>query len=70
MTQLHKNTLLLKNEAHRLGFSFVGIAKAERMDEEAKRLEEWLNQGYHGKMSYTNGFNSRLINQNQDSIDY
>ncbi|MEM6328051.1 MAG: tRNA epoxyqueuosine(34) reductase QueG [Bacteroidota bacterium] len=38
----------LKAEAHRLGFALVGIARAERMDPEARRLEAWLEQGRHG----------------------
>jgi len=61
MTTIEKNTFLLRQEAQRLGFSFVGIAKAERMDEEAKRLEQWLNQGAHGKMGYLeNHFEKRV----------
>ena len=43
---------LIKEKAIDLGFSFARIAKAERMDEEARRLEDWLNQGYQGEMSY------------------
>ncbi len=43
---------LIRTEALRLGFSFVGIAKAQYLDEEAHRLEEWLNKGYHGNMAY------------------
>lgn len=43
---------LIRTEALRLGFSFVGIAKAQYLDEEARRLEEWLNKGYHGNMAY------------------
>ena len=44
-----------------LGFSFVGISKAEFLDEEAERLETWLNSGRHGKMSYMeNHFEKRL----------
>lgn len=51
----------LKHEAQRLGFSFVGIARAERMDTEARRLEEWLQQGFHGKMAYMeNHFDKRI----------
>jgi len=54
-------TQLLRTEAKRLGFSFVGIAKAEQMDEEAKRLEEWLNRDYHGQMNYlANHFDKRV----------
>lgn len=45
-------TRLIKEEAQRLGFTFVGVAKAEQMDEEARKLEVWLNQGKHGQMHY------------------
>ncbi len=52
---------LIKDEAYRLGFQHIGIAKAERMDEEAKRLEQWLNQSMHGKMGYMeNHFEKRI----------
>lgn len=52
---------LIKQEARRLGFSYVGVAKAERLDEEAKRLENWLNQEHHGKMGYmANHFDKRV----------
>lgn len=51
----------IRKEAYRLGFGFVGIAKAEQMDEEARRLEAWLNQGLHGKMGYmANHFDKRI----------
>ena len=51
----------IRQEAYRLGFGFVGIAKAEQMDEEARRLEAWLNQGLHGKMGYmANHFDKRI----------
>jgi len=45
-------TFLLKQEAAALGFSGITIAKAQHMDIEAKRLENWLTQGYHGEMSF------------------
>ncbi|MEL7022071.1 MAG: tRNA epoxyqueuosine(34) reductase QueG [Bacteroidota bacterium] len=55
------HTQWLREEAARLGFAYVGISKAERMDAEAKRLEKWLNQGYHGKMHYMeNHFEKRI----------
>ena len=51
---------MIRSEAHRLGFDFVGISKAEKMDEESRRLEAWLNQSNHGKMAYmANHFEKR-----------
>ena len=38
--------------AAELGFDFCGIAKAAKLDEDAKRLESWLNKGMHGSMHY------------------
>ncbi len=51
-TNRQHTTHLLRTEAHRLGFSFVGFAKAQPLDEEARRLEQWLHGGHHGKMAY------------------
>ncbi len=56
-----QKTKLLKDLCLQYGFAGVAIAKAEYMTEEAKRLEQWLNQGYHGKMSYLeNHFDKRV----------
>ena len=56
-----RNTALLRQEAQRLGFDFVGIAKAEKMEEEARRLEQWLKNGMHGQMAYMeNHFDKRV----------
>lgn len=56
-----KHTQILKAEAKRLGFDFCGIGKAEFLEEEAPRLEEWLNKNMHGKMDYmANNFDKRL----------
>ncbi len=43
---------MIKAEALRLGFEACGIAKAEALDDDARRLEQWLNKGHHGKMQY------------------
>ena len=51
----------IKTEALRLGFSSCGIAKAEFLEEEAPRLEQWLKNGFQGKMQYMeNHFDKRL----------
>ncbi len=49
-------TDLIRAEAQRLGFGFVGFARAERLDIEARRLEEWLQQGAHGRMAYMENY--------------
>ena len=46
------HTLTIKKMAAQLGFDYCGIAKAERLDADAARLENWLNKGMHGAMSY------------------
>ena len=38
--------------AKQLGFHYCGIAKAVKLDDDARRLESWLQQGFHGKMQY------------------
>lgn len=44
-----------------LGFDFCGIAKAEFLNEDARKLETWLNKGFHGKMAYMeNHFDLRV----------
>jgi len=56
-----KNTDLIKTEAKRLGFLSCGISKAEFLQEEAPRLEQWLNSNAHGEMQYMeNHFDKRL----------
>ncbi|MBR9920754.1 MAG: tRNA epoxyqueuosine(34) reductase QueG [Bacteroidetes bacterium] len=61
MSNTERHTQLLKEEAARLGFAFVGISRAGFMEPEARRLEAWLNQGYQGKMGYLeNHFDKRV----------
>ena len=58
---ISKNTAFIKSKAKELGFMYCGIAKAEFLKDEAPRLEQWLNQGMHGRMSYMeNHFDKRL----------
>lgn len=54
-------TQLVKKEALRLGFDFCGISKAMFLEDEAPRLENWLNNQMHGSMSYMErNFDKRL----------
>jgi len=45
-------TAKIKSAAKALGFLSCGISKADFLEDEALRLEQWLNQGHHGSMSY------------------
>ena len=61
MNSARKYTELIKAEAKRLGFLSCGVSKAEFLEEEAPRLETWLNKNMHGEMSYMeNHFDKRL----------
>ncbi len=52
---------LIKSKAAELGFFHCGFSKADFLEEEAPRLESWLKQNFHGKMSYMeNHFDKRL----------
>ncbi|WP_394759026.1 tRNA epoxyqueuosine(34) reductase QueG [Flavobacterium sp.] len=56
-----KYTNLIKSEAKRLGFLSCGISKAGFLEEEAPRLENWLDKQMQGQMSYMeNNFDKRL----------
>ena len=61
MLIIDQNTRFLKDLATRQGFSYCGVAKAEPLDEDARRLEKWLRQGMHGGMQYLeNHFDLRI----------
>ena len=56
-----KYTKLIKAEAQRLGFLSCGISKAGFLEQEASRLENWLNDQMNGQMIYMeNHFDKRL----------
>jgi epoxyqueuosine reductase len=60
MNKSHQSSAI-KSEAKRLGFLSCGISKAGFLEEEAPRLEKWLNNNMHGQMSYMeNHFDKRL----------
>ena len=56
-----KQTQLIKQKAHEFGFLSCGISKAGFLEEEAPRLEKWLNSSHQAGMSYMeNHFDKRL----------
>jgi len=59
--KLNQHTNLIRKWTRELGLDYCGIAKAMRLDEDARRLESWLNQGRHGTMHYMeNHFDLRI----------
>lgn len=56
-----KYSQIIKAESKRLGFLSCGISQAGFLEEEAPRLENWLNNQMNGQMSYMeNHFDKRL----------
>lgn len=49
-------TQQIKSFARNLGFNYVGIARAQRLDTDARRLEQWLQKGMQGSMHYMEKF--------------
>lgn len=61
MNSTAAHTSLIKKHAKRLGFLSCGISKSGFLEEEAPRLETWLNKNMHGEMQYMeNHFDKRL----------
>ena len=59
--QLSHRSLLVKEAAREAGFDYCGISTARFLEEEAPRLESWLNRNQHGTMSWMeNYFDKRL----------
>ncbi|GGC00250.1 tRNA epoxyqueuosine(34) reductase QueG [Dyadobacter sediminis] len=56
-----ERSAFIKARALECGFDFCGISKAEFLEKEAPRLENWLNRNQHGAMGYmANHFDKRL----------
>lgn len=56
MTAIESNTALVKQQAYQLGFEYCGIARAVRLEDDARRLEDWLHKGMHGNMHYMENY--------------
>jgi epoxyqueuosine reductase len=52
MKSTHALSAYIKKQARDLGFSKVGIARAEALTDEGVRLNEWLGRGFHGTMTW------------------
>ena len=56
-----EHTQFVKTLAHELGFDYCGIAAAKKLEEDERRLHNWLSKGYHGHMRYMeNHFDLRI----------
>ena len=53
---VQKPTSIIKTLSRQLGFDYCGIARARELDEDARRLESWLNKGMHGSMKYMENY--------------
>ena len=60
-----KRTILIKQLASEFGFNFCGIARATKLDDDARRLECWLNKGMHGNMKYMERYFDMRIDPGQ-----
>ena len=61
MNHIILNTRKIKQKALELGFSAIGISKAECLEKESKQLKEWINKSFHGEMQYMeNHFEKRV----------
>jgi epoxyqueuosine reductase len=55
------NSHKVKEIASAIGFDLCGIANAVKLDDDARRLENWLGKGFHGEMRYMeNHFDLRI----------
>ena len=61
MNHQEKYSQLIKSKASAFGFQSCGISKADFLEEEAPRLENWLKNNFNGEMRYMeNHFDKRL----------
>jgi epoxyqueuosine reductase len=61
VTNKGTHTRIVKEAATRYGFDYCGIARAQAMDDDARKLEQWLKGGMHGGMGYMeNHFELRI----------
>jgi epoxyqueuosine reductase len=52
---------MIKAEAHRLGFEGCGISRAAYLPDDAKQLDSWLHEQYHGSMTYMENYVEKRV---------
>ncbi len=62
MKTKESHTIIVKKIAQDLGFLHCGISKSGFLEDEAKRLENWLKNGFHGKMHYMENYFDKRLN--------
>jgi len=55
-------THFIKRAALGAGFDYCGIARVQPLDEDARRLEQWLQKGMHGTMQYMERYFDLRVN--------
>ena len=56
MANKEYHTQQIKSFVRELGFDFCGIARAQQLGDDARRLEQWLSKGLHGNMQYMENY--------------
>lgn len=56
MSLPEQHTRLIKQLSLAHGFDYCGIAKAVQLDDDARRLESWLQKGMQGSMKYMENY--------------
>lgn len=59
---LGDRTYIVKEIATQSGFDYCGIARAVPLDEDARRLEQWLSKGMNGEMKYMENYFELRVN--------
>ncbi|HCL84198.1 MAG TPA: tRNA epoxyqueuosine(34) reductase QueG [Chitinophagaceae bacterium] len=59
---LSEKTRFIKSLAAQAGFDYCGIAAARPLDDDARRLENWLQQGKQGQMHYMENYFDLRVN--------
>ncbi len=55
-------TFIVKQAASLAGFDYCGVARAEPLNADARRLEKWLRKGFHGSMHYMEKYFDLRVN--------